>query len=62
MRATAAGMTDVGLQRDHNEDSYAVGVRWDLTKHLAIKGDFISHLKADRARDHAVRAQVAFSF
>lgn len=24
MRATAAGLTDVGLQRDHNEDSYAI--------------------------------------
>ena len=24
MRAVAAGMTDVGQQRDHNEDSYAV--------------------------------------
>jgi len=30
MRATAAGMTDVGLQRDHNEDSYAVLSEYDL--------------------------------
>jgi protein phosphatase len=30
MRATAAGLTDVGLQRDHNEDSYAVLSEYDL--------------------------------
>src|SRR4051812_48008254 len=30
MRATASGMTDVGLQRDHNEDSYAVLAEYDL--------------------------------
>ena len=30
MRAIAAGMTDVGLQRDHNEDSYAVLSEYDL--------------------------------
>jgi PPM family protein phosphatase len=30
MRANAAGMTDVGLQRDHNEDSYAVLAEYDL--------------------------------
>lgn len=30
MRAIASGMTDVGLQRDHNEDSYAVLSEYDL--------------------------------
>src|SRR6476646_8328640 len=30
MRAIASGMTDVGLQRDHNEDSYAVLTEYDL--------------------------------
>ena len=30
MRAIAAGMTDVGLQRDHNEDSYACVSEYDL--------------------------------
>jgi protein phosphatase len=30
MRAIACGMTDVGLQRDHNEDSYAVLSEYDL--------------------------------
>jgi len=30
MRAFASGMTDVGLQRDHNEDSYAVLSGYDL--------------------------------
>jgi serine/threonine protein phosphatase PrpC len=30
MRAFASGMTDVGLQRDHNEDSYAVLQEFDL--------------------------------
>lgn len=30
LRALAAGMTDVGQQRDHNEDSYAVLSEYDL--------------------------------
>lgn len=30
MRAVAAGMSDVGLQREHNEDSFAVVPRHDL--------------------------------
>lgn len=30
MRAIASGMTDVGIQRDHNEDSYAVLSEYDL--------------------------------
>jgi PPM family protein phosphatase len=30
MRAFASGMTDVGLQRDHNEDSFAVLSEFDL--------------------------------
>lgn len=30
MRAVASGLTDVGLQRDHNEDSYAVLSEYDL--------------------------------
>jgi PPM family protein phosphatase len=30
MRAIADGLTDVGLQRDHNEDSYAVLREYDL--------------------------------
>jgi protein phosphatase len=30
MRAIASGLTDVGLQREHNEDSYAVLPEYDL--------------------------------
>ena len=30
MRAIASGMSDVGLQREHNEDSYAVLSEYDL--------------------------------
>lgn len=30
MRAIASGLTDVGLQRDHNEDSYAVLAEYNL--------------------------------
>lgn len=30
MRAIASGLTDVGLQRDHNEDSFAVLSEYDL--------------------------------
>ncbi|EYF01828.1 Stp1/IreP family PP2C-type Ser/Thr phosphatase [Chondromyces apiculatus] len=30
LRAVASGLTDVGLQRDHNEDSYAVLSEYDL--------------------------------
>ena len=30
MRAIASGLTDIGLQRDHNEDSYAVLAEYDL--------------------------------
>jgi protein phosphatase len=30
MRAIASGLSDVGLQRDHNEDSYAVLSEYDL--------------------------------
>ncbi len=30
MRAIASGLTDVGLQRDHNEDSYAVLTEYNL--------------------------------
>src|ERR1041384_3835747 len=30
MRAHAAGLTDVGLQRDHNEDSFAIAPEFNL--------------------------------
>ncbi len=30
MRALAAGLTDVGLQRDHNEDSFAIAPEFNL--------------------------------
>jgi len=30
MRALAAGLTDVGLQRDHNEDSFAIASEFSL--------------------------------
>ena len=50
------------LSEVRDQDSYAAGIRWDVTRRLAIKGELISHLKGDSARDHGVRAQVAFSF
>ena len=36
MRAIASGLTDVGLQRDHNEDSYAVLSEYDLYIELTV--------------------------
>ena len=50
------------LSEVRDQDSYAAGIRWDVMRRLAIKGELISHLKGDSARDHGVRAQVAFSF
>jgi PPM family protein phosphatase len=56
MRAIASGMTDVGLQRDHNEDSYAVLSEYDLFivadgmgGHRA--GDIASKLATDSIAD-----------
>ncbi len=56
MRAMASGMTDVGLQREHNEDSYAVLAQYDLYVvadgmggHRA--GDVASRLATDSIAD-----------
>jgi hypothetical protein len=46
----------------HDQDAWALGIRWDATKRLALKGELRSRLKADGARDHVARVQVAFSF
>jgi hypothetical protein len=46
----------------HDQDAGALGVRWDATKRLAVKGELRSRLKADGSRDRGARVQVAFSF
>ena len=46
----------------HDQDAWALGVRWDATKRIALKGELRSHLKAGGARDRGARVQVAFSF
>ena len=45
-----------------NQSAWAAGVRWDVGKRLALKSELTSRLRADGARDHVIRAQVAFSF
>jgi len=57
MRAVAAGITDVGLQRDHNEDSFAI-----LREHALyiVADDMGGHRAGDVASRLATEAIVDF--
>jgi hypothetical protein len=46
----------------HDQDAWALGVRWDVAKNLALKGEVRSRLTAAGPRDRGARAQIAFSF
>ncbi|HEY0467377.1 MAG TPA: protein phosphatase 2C domain-containing protein, partial [Polyangiaceae bacterium] len=57
MRAVAAGVTDVGLQRDHNEDSFAI--LEDHTLYIVADG-MGGHRAGDVASKLATEAIVDF--
>lgn len=46
----------------HDQNSRAAGVRWDLSKSVAVKGEVRSHLVPSGGRDHEFRAQLVFAF
>ena len=53
LRAVAAGITDVGLQRDHNEDSFAILEDLDL---FVVADGMGGHRAGDVASQLATRA------
>src|SRR5450432_3507434 len=57
MRAVAAGVTDVGLQRDHNEDAFAI--LEDHTLYLVADG-MGGHRAGDVASKMATETIAAF--
>lgn len=53
---------EVYLSEVTEQRAWAAGIRWDATRHLAIKSDFRSQLARDGNRDHLIRLQFAVSF
>ncbi|MCH2108885.1 MAG: Stp1/IreP family PP2C-type Ser/Thr phosphatase [Polyangiaceae bacterium] len=57
MRAVAAGLTDVGLQREHNEDSFVVADQHDL---FVVADGMGGHKAGDVASKMATETMVDF--
>ncbi|MEO8034584.1 MAG: hypothetical protein ABI837_09130 [Acidobacteriota bacterium] len=45
-----------------DQRAWAAGVRWDASRHLAVKSDFRSQLAHDGSRERLIRLQIAVSF
>lgn len=53
---------EVFLEGAPDEDAWALGLRWDANRWVALKGDYRSRALAGADRDGVVRAQLAVSF